>query len=177
MERKRAKGREDLFFFYKFLHFVIGGNWRIGLNWHFPRFGARAGFIPALYLSVPPFIPALYLFGPIRGGSWRRLAMGVSRPRRLAMGQALSFQSHCVAGRGAPCAHFWGALFFKARLVFHRPGARAAGCPPWRPFVSRLGWSFIVQLFFQGSAGCSWPPWRSAGCTAPPSSFFKARLV
>ena len=90
----------------------------------------------------------------------------------------VSAARHIAALAGGSLAHTFGARsFFKDRLVCHRPGARAARCPPWRPFVSRLGWSFIVQLFFLGSAGCSWPPWRPAGCTAPPSSYFKARLV
>lgn len=97
--------------------------------------------------------------------------------RRLAMAE-ISLSNHIASLAGGSLAHTFGARsFFKARLVYHRPGARAARCPPWRPFVSRLGWSFIVQLLFLGSAGCSWPPWRPAGCTAPPSSFFKARLV
>jgi hypothetical protein len=97
--------------------------------------------------------------------------------RRLAMA-VFSLPNHIASLEGGSLAHTFGARsFFKARLVYHRPGARAAGWPPWRPFFSVFGWSVIVQLLFVGSAGCSWPPWRPAGCTAPPRSFFKVRLV
>ena len=111
-------------------------------------------------------------------------------------GSVLSFQSHCVAGRGEPCAHFWGALFFqgsaglsssggarsplsamaafcfKARLVFHRSA-----------LFSRLGWVFLAAmaasrlhsaplLFFQGSAGLAWRP--KACARLPPASAAKS---
>ena len=111
-------------------------------------------------------------------GSGRCLALKALRRRAGWRWLGVSAARHIAALAGGSLAHTFGARsFFKARLVCHRPGARAARCPPWRPFVSRLGWSFIIQLFFQGSAGCSWPPWRPAGCTAPPGSFFEARLV
>ena len=108
----------------------------------------------------------------------RRLARKALRRRAGWRWLGVSAARHIAALAGGSLAHTFGVRsFFKARLVCHRPGPRAARCPPWRPFFSGLGWSFIVQLFFVGSAGCSWPPGRPAGCTAPPSSFFKVRLV
>ena len=101
-------------------------------------------------------------------------------------------QAHCRAGRGEPCAHFWGALFFqgsaglsssgaarsplsalaafffRVRLVFHRSA-----------LFSRLGWVFLAAmaasrlhsapwLFFQGSAGLAGRP--KACARLPPAS-------
>ena len=123
-------------------------------------------------------------FGKRFGGSWQQRGKPFGGSSESAWGRAgwrwlgVSASRHIAGLAGGSLAHTFGARsFFKARLVFHRPGARAARCPPWRPFFSGFSWSFIVRLFLHGSAGCSWPPGRPAGCTAPPSSFFKVRLV
>ena len=113
------------------------------------------------------------------GGCWRQRGKLFGGSSESAWGRAgwrwlgVSASRHIAALAAGGLAHTFGARsFFMVRLVCQGPGARAARCPPWRPFFSGFGWSFIVQLFFVGSAGCSWPPGRPAGCTAPPRSFF-----
>ena len=91
--------------------------------------------------------------------------------RRLAMAE-ISLSNHIASlAGGEPCAHFWGALFFQGSAGLSSSGGARSPLSALAAFFSGFGWSFIVQLFLVGSAGCSWPPGRPAGCTAPPRSF------